>query len=635
MNIIYLLLRYYLILIAFFFTSRTVLLLIHLDRLNTQEYTNLWLSFLYGLKMDTITVCVFLIIPLLILTFIPNNFSKIKESFFKYYFLFIFIVTIFIEIATYPFMQQFDARPNYLFLEYLIYPKEIINMILSSHLLIVLFCTVLIILFTKSYQRYFSKLYLDTSHIHFIKRLLIFIPLLIILFLGIRSSLGHRPANISDAMFSPNRLLNEITLNSVYSVSYALYSQLKHNADGIKSDYGKIDIDEAILRVQKRLNITNTDPKYVLTRNESSHFKTNTTKNIVIFIQESLGAQFVGALGGTKGITPNLDKLSQEGILFEKLYSNGIRSVRGLAGLTSGNFSIPGEGVVKRNKSQKDFFTLATLLKPLDYDLSFIYGGEARFDNMKSWYLGNGFNKVIEEKDFKNTTFKGTWGVCDEDLVNKANEYFKDLYAQNKKFASVIFSSSNHLPFEFPKEKIELFDKENPNSVENAIKYADFAIGKFIEKAKKQPYYKDTIFAIVADHNVRVYGNDVVPINMFQIPGLILGENVKAQKYSRLTSQPDILATVLDLAGIDGAYPIMGHSIYNDKKQELSFMKFNDTYVLRIKNNVAIIQPNKLAQTYTYKENKLILTTHNEDLELDLLSFIHLLNHVYQHQLYK
>ncbi|WP_226797919.1 LTA synthase family protein [Aliarcobacter butzleri] len=354
------------------------------------------------------------------------------------------------------------------------------------------------------------------------------------MFLGIRSSLGHRPVNISDALYSENRVINEITKNSLHSLGYAYYSNKK--AENNISKYGKIDIKEAYKVASLAIGINYKDEKKPFYREVKSKLDSKKQKNLVIFIQESMGAQFTGFIG-KQNFTPNLDNLAQDYLSFTNLYSNGTRSVRGLAALTSGTLPINGIEVIKRNKSQKDYFTVASLLKPYGYKSSFIYGGEARFDNMKGWYLGNGFDEVIEQKDFTNPIFTSTWGGSDEDLVIKANEKFKSYYENNEKFVSVMFSSSNHMPFELPDGKIE-FEKNIPKtSVENAIKYADFSIGKFFEIAKKEDYFKDTVFVVIADHNVRVYGDQIVPIDMFQIPAVIVSSDIPHQIFTNLTSQ--------------------------------------------------------------------------------------------------
>ncbi len=634
MKITQILFKYLLIFLIIFSIGRLGLFISYYDRLYPSD-VNIFLSFLYGLKMDIIVANVFLLIPLILLTLSPKIFAKFINKFLKYYFLIFISIAIYMEVATFPFMAEYDVRPNFLFVEYLVYPKEVFTMIIKDYkpqiFLAILLISTFIYLYLKSFKDDFIKIF----DIPYFKRILLFFPLFILLFIGIRSSFGHRPANISDAMISSNRIVNEITKNSIYSTIYAIYANKNFAVKDIATRYGKIDIKEAIKRVQKRLNIKSDDKKYFLSRFEPTQFPTNNTKNIVIFLQESLGAQFVEAVGGQKGITPNLNRLSKEGILFKEAYSNGTRSVRGIAGVTSGIFSVPGKGVVKRNKSQTDFFTFSKLLKPLGYHTSFIYGGESRFDNMKGWFLGNGFDEVIDENKFKNPKFKGTWGICDEEVVIRANEEFKKLSSQNKKFASIIFSTSNHNPFDFPQDKIKLIDGIAKKSVKNAVKYADFAIGRLIELAKKEPYYKNTIFLIVADHNIRVYGDDVVPVNMFHIPALILGGNIKPMIYNNLTTQPDLLATILDLAGIGAKVPIMGHSIFSDKKQNLTLMQFHDTYGLRVDNKVAVIEPNMKPKTYIYENQHLKPTNEDKKLEKDLISFITILNYIYQNMLYQ
>lgn len=619
-----------------FFIGRVFLFIAYFERFSNDD-VNYWLTFFYGLRMDTIVASTFLLVPMVLLTLSPTLLREFVNKFLKYYFLVIISFFIYIEIATFPFFAQYDVRPNFLFVEYLEYPQEVMGMILADYKMALFIAFSLIGVFVYSYLKYFKESFLDVFDDLYVHRLLWFIPLVLLLFIGMRSSFGHRAANNSDAMYSSNRILNEVTKNSFYSIVYAIYSTKEHSSKSVSKRYGKMDINEAIQRVQKELNIENADTKYILSRFEKSHFKNTPIqkKNIVIFIQESMGYQFVEAVGGEAGITPEVNKLAKQSILFTNLYSNGTRSVRGLAGSVAGNFSVPGKGVLKRNKSQNDFFTLGNLLQPMGYHTSFIYGGESRFDNMKSWFLGNGFSEIIDQSKFTNATYTGTWGVCDGDVVNRANKEYVKLYKQNKKFASVIFSTSNHTPFDFPDGKIELIDGVEKKSVKNAIKYADFAIGDFIRQAKKEDYYKDTLFVILADHNVRVYGDDIVPVNMFQIPGLILGANIKPMVYDTISTQPDLLATALDLMGIERKIPVMGHSIFSDKKRNLSLMQFNDTYALRIDDTIAVIRPNTKALTFQYDNKRLVETTHNEKLEKDLLAFVLVLNHVYENRLYK
>lgn len=632
MEIIKQLLRHYFYLIAVFFVGRMALFIWQFERFS-QVNESYWLSFVYGLKMDTILALALLFPILFLLTLTPKFTSKLVDKLVGYYYLVVLMLGVYVESATFPFFAQYDVRPNYLFVEYLEHVQEVSAMLIADYKLALLLTFIAMFIVAKIYLKNAKGRFLPSFEISYVKRAALLVPLLLIFVIGIRSSFGHRPANISDALYSSNRVLNEITKNSLYSVFYAIYST-KHESDVKK--YGSMPINNAIDRVKIKLNIQDSRSEYIFNRAVETNFPQKQSKNLVIFIQESVGAQFVESVGGEAGITPYFNKLSNEGILFTDAYSNGTRSIRGLAGLVAGNFSVPGKGVLKRNKSQQDFFTMASLLKSHDYETIFLYGGESRFDNMKSWFSGNGFDRIIEQSDFVNPEYVGSWGVSDEDLVIRSNQEFKQYYKNNQKFAAVMFSTSNHAPFDFPEDKIELVKGVEVKSVKNAIKYADHAIGRFIQLARQEEYYKDTIFVIAADHDVRVYGDDLVPVSRFHIPALILGKGVVPKKYEKIATQPDILATSLDLIGVNILnYPIQGHSIFSDKKQNIALMQFNDYYALRENNKVAVIRPGKEALTFIYRDEKLNPTEHDINLEQDALAFILTLDHLYNNNLHQ
>ena len=628
MQILKKLFTYYLGMIALLFIGRLVLFIWQFDRFSDSE-VNYWLSFLYGLKMDTMVVSMLLVIPLVVLSFTPTLLSKIANLFLRLYFVSVFAFLIYMENATFPFFSQYDVRPNFKFVEYLEYPVEVFHMLIADFKLPLFIAFTMMGLFVWWFMRRSKESFISVLELPWLKRAVWFLPIALLLFIGIRSSFGHRAANISDAMYSSDRIVNEVTKNSLYAVGYAIYAN-KHYASKTIKLYGKMDKNEALKRMQEVLKIkeNNLESDSPFRRVEKTHFSTPKKKNLVIFLQESLGYQFV-----TPEITPNLLKLKENSLWFTETYSNGTRSVRGIAGTTAGFLAVPGKGVVKRAKSQNDFFTFSELLKPLGYHTMFLYGGEARFDNMRSWFLGNGFDEIVEQKDYKNPAYVATWGASDEDLVKKGNERFSQLYREGKPFAALMFSSSNHSPFDIPAGRIKEV-KQGINCVENAVKYADYAIGEFFKEAKKLPYYKDTIFVVIADHNIRVYGDDVVPVNMFHIPALIIGEGVEPKLYNKLSSQPDVLATALDYLGKDFEYPILGKSIFSNSKADVSLMQFNENYALRVGNKVAVVRPRQKPQTFKYVNNHLVEIAHNEKLEKDALAFVIGLNYLYDKQLY-
>ncbi|TRW22172.1 sulfatase-like hydrolase/transferase [Flavobacterium zepuense] len=575
--------------------SRIILFSIFSSRiLDTPQY---WKVFPIGIRFDLILLCYLSFLPFAIITFVPARFSRYYKGFLNFYYTLFLVLLLFMELASPNFIQQYDTRPNRIFLDYLMYPKEVVGTLFKSYLPSIIIAVVVVSGFIYALVKTRKKLF-AVPYVSYKSRLIIFPLAGFLLFFGARSSLtSKRPINASNAVFSYDQLTNCMGLNSFYTVAFAGYC-LKNEGDA-KKMYGKMDKEEAYNRVKKYMTAQPTDftdASKPLLHNQLPDSLSNQKYNVVIFLQESLGAEYVGSLGGLP-LTPEFDKLTKEGLLFTNLYCTGTRSVRGIEAVVTGFLPSPSESVVKLSKSQSGFYTLADLFKQRGYDTSFIYGGMANFDNMASFFNGNGFEDIVDEEDFdadgNKYAFKGTWGYSDEDLVTKANDYFKK--QGGKPFFSLMFSTSNHEPFEFPDGRIQLHDKQK-TTVNNAIKYADFSIGKFFELAKKEAYFKNTIFVVIADHNTRTYGKNLVPVNKFHIPALIIGPNVvKGSKYSKLCSQIDIAPSLLDIAGIRVQTPMAGRDIFklNDAVKGRSIMQFHDINAFRVEDQVVIMQPFK------------------------------------------
>jgi phosphoglycerol transferase MdoB-like AlkP superfamily enzyme len=192
-----------------------------------------------------------------------------------------------------------------------------------------------------------------------------------------------------------------------------------------------------------------------------------------------------------------------------------------------------------------------------DYTSTFIYGGEAHFDNMSGFFLGNGFNRVIDQNDYKEYRFTGSWGVSDEDLFDKLDETL--LVSRAPNFV-VAFTSSFHSPYEFPDDQIDLVE-EAKASKRNAVKYADHALGEFLDRARASVYWQGSIFLIAADHDECPRGKDLVPIKGYHIPGLILRDGVDAMDVDKIARQIELLPTLLRLAGISATVPLLGQDV--------------------------------------------------------------------------
>jgi phosphoglycerol transferase MdoB-like AlkP superfamily enzyme len=575
---------------------------------------------LNGLKIDLSTLGYLLILPGIVHPLLMR--SKLQSrwlSALRAMFFFIFMAVLFFELATPAFINEYGFRPNRLFIEYLAYPDEVMKMLFNGHLLTIVVVCTLIIVPSPFIWRTVGKLTRTNKPIIAVtlpSSSVSFIMLFIVLFLCARGTVGHRPINPSFVYFSTDPLINSLTLNSIYSVAHA-YKQFGNEKYASKL-YGTMATEQVIKLVRQETGL-NTQ---VFNNNAQPSFSARAPvyqgkpKNLVIILEESLGAQFVSSSGGLP-LTPEIDKLNTEGWAFKNLYATGTRSVRGIEAVITGFTPTPARAVVKLDKSQHGFFTIANLLERNNYTTQFIYGGESHFDNMKGFFLGNGFSDIVDFKDIKNPQFVGSWGASDEDLFNQADIELNKLHKGDKPFLSFIFSSSNHDPFEIPSGKItplayspaQLAQYDSKELLRHqAIQYADYALGKFIDQAKKQPYWQDTIFIIVADHDARALGNDLVPIKNFHIPGVILNSGNKHLSDERIVSQIDLAPTLLSLMGVTNDSPMIGRDLNNTLARGRAMMQYADNFAYMTNDDVTILQPQKPPVNFGYslKEKKLV-----------------------------
>ncbi len=579
--------------------SRFGLVLWKLDRVSaTHKLPDILLQ---GLRADIIQLSLFALIPLLLAPILAiKHFFKFWQKFTYIWVIAAIVFLVFLEAATPGFIAEYDVRPNRLFVEYLKYPHEVVSMLWGGfrvHVFAGIGFTILAIWAMCRFMQPWISINTSASSTWSNKKIWLVWPLLFLLTaFAIRSTIGHRPANPALFAITTDGMVNSLVINSSYSVIYAIYD-LQHESKSSKI-YGKMDRAE----IFKLTNAKDSEIPTLKTLTPST--KHNKPLNLVILLQESLGAGFVESLGG-KPVTPNLEKLKEQGIWLEQLYATGTRSVRGIEAVTAGFQPTPSESTVKLSLSQKNFFTIASLLSKQGYTSEFIYGGESHFDNMRSFFLGNGFNQITDQKDYKNPVFVGSWGASDEDLLNLTHEQLLKHHASGKPFFTLAFSSSNHAPFQFPDGRITLY--EQPKATDNnAVKYADYAIGQFFEKAKKSPYWKDTVFLIVADHDIRVRGDTLVPIEHFHIPGLILGADIKPKKLSTIASQIDLPVTLLSLMGINAQHPMTGRDLSREPADYLgrAMMQYNYNFAwmeqTKDANNVVVLREGKPAAFGVY-----------------------------------
>jgi len=561
-----------------------------------------------GLRFDLVLIGISLLIPVLLLPLLTTSrwLTNGWRILLKIYLPTMLVVITFMECSTPSFINQFDSRPNIFFLEYLNHPMEVGSTLLATQklplTLAFLLCGFIAWFSVKTVKRYTSA----AQPLRVTTALLMTPVLVIVCSSAIRSTLDHRPVNPSTVALSNDPLANDLALNSSYTALYAAYEMRQEPEGG--SSYGEMEEQDILNLVHKEMQIDANN--FVSQQLPTLHYQQatrthNRPLNLVIILEESLGAEFVGSLGGLD-LTPNLDRLATEGLWFDNLYATGTRSVRGIEAVVTGFTPTTARSIVKLGKSQKNFFTLGELLSQQGYQTSFIYGGEAQFDNMGRFFMNNGFQSVVDQDDYPDPVFTGSWGVSDEDLLNRAHEEFSK--ADGQPFFSLVFSSSNHSPFEFPDGRIDLHNEEK-NTVNNAVRYADQAIGEFIKKARASNYWENTVFIIVADHNSRVRGAELVPVDYFHIPGLILGGTIEPAVYKPVASQIDLAPTLLSLMGISSTHPMIGHDLTRpdmENQPGRAIMQYNATQAYMEGNRLAIMRKDIPITEFIYQDKNLI-----------------------------
>ena len=323
-------------------------------------------------------------------------------------------------------------------------------------------------------------------------------------------------------------------------------------------------------------------------------------KNVVLITIESMSAEFMDHYGFPLKLTPFLDNLAEKSLFFTNLYATGNRTVRGLEAVTLCIPPSPGESVVKR-KNNKNKFCTASVFKSKGYQVKYLYGGDAYFDNMQDFFSGNGYD-IIDKSDFKpnEISFSNIWGVCDEDMAKKAIQTMNEEYKIGKPFFNHWMTVSNHRPFTYPEGKIDI--PADSKSRGGGIKYTDYALKQFFSLAEKQPWFKNTVFVIVADHCASSSGDVELPLDKYRIPAMIYSPGfIQPKKCNTLLSQIDLMPTTLSLLNFNYKSKFIGENIFSPNYKPRAFIATYQDLGFIKDNLLTIISPVKKVKQFKIK----------------------------------
>jgi phosphoglycerol transferase MdoB-like AlkP superfamily enzyme len=565
----------------------------------------------YGIINDIPVVCV-QITPLMLWLILSGG-TTLTQVWWRYIFLTLLCSGLLFGVAVeYSFWDEFTSRFNHIAIDYVLFPGEVATNIWQSYNVPAFVAAALLLGAGIAWplQRFMRGAVF--SPLPWLSRL--WLTLMVIALAG---------CGVSAAIMLPAQLFGERVRDEIAANSHA---QLVRAFATAHLDY---DHYYKTLPTEQANKIIDAEYGRMHSGNPQRDFtavmRRDRPLDVVVVLEESLGSEFVGRLGGRKPNTPGLDRWSEQGLLLTNLVANGNRTVRGLEGVLCSFLPLPGDSVWKRNKSE-NVATIARVLSNQGYLSEFFYGGAGIFDGMKPFALANGWQRFIEDgvvaSDFPPDAFRTAWGAADEYVFERLLQHQRAARGSGTPFFGTLLTTSNHKPFLTPHTKdakiapekltqmlltmlgivivttalvifvgryvgrvqlillgsvlvivygIWMGVKIQPkDSRENAVRYADHALSDYLDKAAAEGFLQHTVVLIVGDHGARVYGSAEIPAASYRIPGLILApeERFHGKTIDELSSQVDLVPTLLSIAGIDYRAPFFGRDLLQPTARE-------------------------------------------------------------------
>jgi phosphoglycerol transferase MdoB-like AlkP superfamily enzyme len=537
-------------------------------------------------------------------------------------------------VSEWTFWDEFGVRFNFIAVDYLVYTTEVIGNIRESYNLPLIIGGVLAgagVLHAAVWRsglpaRWFAapaepfKVRLKAGALWFV------VPLVL--------------ASVLSGDWLPNFKNNfnrELGKNGLWS----LFAAFKNNELEYDQFYSTLPTDEAFATVRREIA---RDPAGTMldgprdTLRVVRHEGPELRPNVIQITVESLSADFLSIFNHASSLTPNLAEIAAQSLVFTNFYATGTRTDRGMEALTLSVPPTPGRSLVKRPRNE-NMFTLGSVFRAKGYDTAFIYGGFGYFDNMNYFFGHNGY-RVIDRTGVpkEDITFANVWGVCDEDLFRWTIREADASHASGKPFHYFVMTTSNHRPYTFPEGRIDLPSKISGRA--GAVKYTDYAIGKLIRDASTKPWFKNTIFVIVADHCASSAGKTALPVQNYHIPLIIYapGGQISPGRVQTLTSQVDYAPTLLGL--LNWSYPsrFFGRDVRTtDPKEARAFVGTYQKLGLLKGDDFLVLTPVRLQNQYRYNRTSFALTEQplNQAFANEAVSYYQTASYLFQQQLYR
>ncbi|MBN8486252.1 MAG: sulfatase-like hydrolase/transferase [Burkholderiales bacterium] len=493
------------------------------------------------------------------------------------------VLLVFVGVSEFTFWNEFASRFNFIAVDYLIYTNEVVGNIRESYNLPLMLGGVAVasmLLWWLACRWVLPAVRSAAPALG--ARLAVAVVWMLM------PALAYVAVDARYKEFSSNAQLDELAGNGYYDFWHAFWT----NEIDYERFYATLPRQRAAAELALELSghkpVTVTqrpfDREIVAVGPERRH-------NVVLVSIESLSASFLAAWGDRRGLTPHLDQLAREGLVFKQLYATGTRTVRGLEALTLSVPPTPGHSIVKRPDNAQ-MFTLGEVFRERGYEPLYLYGGYGYFDNMNAFFSGNGYT-VIDRTALRpeDIHFENIWGVADEDLFTLVLRELDAREARKQPFFAHVMTTSNHRPFTYPEGRIDIPSKTGR---EGGVKYTDYAIGRFVEQARHKPWFANTVFVFVADHTHNGRGKQELPPDAYRIPCIVWAPGlVEPREVDTLASQIDVGPTLLGLLNVSYRSRFFGHDILRDgPSHQRALMANYQTVGYYEKGRIVELKPN-------------------------------------------
>ena len=570
--------------LGLFTLFRGFLLVSYYDEFSSLSVFELTQAFVYGLRFDIVLACIIFIIPILMIN-LPFKWAENSKwlNFWYWICLPIIIGICFLlaaDIAYYAYVKRHITQELRLILHDAFF---IFQMGLSSYKLALLsfagFSAALFYLWKKALPK--NLTYRTTSNIG--KRTAIFLLVFFVIAIGFRGGIQRKNIHVINAFATGNPTQGNLILNGAYSairsfdkrpsVSHEFYSQDVVTEQA--REFGLFQESEQIPFLKK-----------------FDHKKTNKL-NVVIVLLESWSYKYIDALSGNNyGITPNFDKLIKEGLSFNRFYSAGQRSIEGLQAVLTGVpllVDLPRLGWGLENSK---FSRMGNLLQKHDYHTMFAQSSRRTSFHIDSISAAAGFKNYFGREDMElkldYADPESFWFGWDHETFNKVNQYLTNV---KEPFINFTFTGSTHSPYgTLPKEFLKYpHSADSENGFMNTLYYSDWALGKFMQDARKQPWFDNTVFIFTADHTLGAYRKGST-LDQFHIPFVIYSpKHIKVGINNTISSHLDIMPTVIDLLKLPDTYSAVGKSLLRKKNDNNAFAYIRTGNLSGVINNEGYI----------------------------------------------